>query len=116
MILPGLVQAYMPDKVGSPASRMYSFGESSLPSHPSRAVLTLLSLGWVISVATSAVLYWGANKVWPVPLLPPGNEELAKSLKFHEMSLTDGRLPAEAFSSTGSLVPDDSDAEKKGNY
>jgi hypothetical protein len=37
-------------------------------------------------------MYYALTKFFPVPLLPPGNEELAARLKFCEMAETHGHL------------------------
>ncbi|KAF8972564.1 permease for cytosine/purines, uracil, thiamine, allantoin-domain-containing protein [Flammula alnicola] len=98
VIFPGLVAAYIPDKMSIGAQRIYS-------------------MGWIISVPLSMLCYYIINKLSPVPILPAEHEGAPEAEKWFGMSTLHGIFPGDSIigwdtaSNDGFSVSEDDEAK-----
>ncbi|KAF4623810.1 hypothetical protein D9613_001476 [Agrocybe pediades] len=87
LIFPGLVAAYIPDKMSVDAQRIYS-------------------MGWIISVPLSGVCYYVFNKFFPMKIVPEEHAEDPAVKKWLGLGPIDGIFPGESVGKQESPSPE----------
>ncbi|PPQ68480.1 hypothetical protein CVT25_008406 [Psilocybe cyanescens] len=89
IIFPGLVAAYIPDKMSIGATRIYN-------------------MGWVISVPLSGLCYYAINRFFPAPVVPAEFADAQEPTKWLGMGDIHGIFPGETIDGTNSTSDDGS--------
>ncbi|KAH9487256.1 Allantoin permease [Psilocybe cubensis] len=76
LIFPGLVAAYIPEKMDASAHRIYN-------------------MGWIISVVLSGATYYAINRLFPVPIVPEEYKDSHEAKKWLGMGEIHGVFPGE---------------------